>query len=347
MMNQEFKLQNARDGPEEHPSYLPAIAKTPNGAPIEKVYNILTKDEQLPSAEVFRGTATYNWVTTDGSITIRIRQCEEFEKVRKRFFKLFIFFLQKVVLQDFPDTMYFSLQELVDLGMYTRASSARRAVDAFARIQDLISVERTYKRKNHGKEEIITAHYGVFLTNIETDSKGVTCDPNNELISLAVCSQYTVLPRFVFKLNDNAYALAWYIFYMSRQKLSKISQTGYFHIGLDTIRRRLGLPSVGDIKNREYKKLIIDPILAAINELQIGFADDASSQCLHASIEIHDCRPDNIREWLQGYITVHMDASSSEGYQKYVKNAERRQRQIEMKKAQAQERALEISVSAL
>lgn len=326
-----------RDRPEEHPSYLHSIIKTPNGSPIEKVYSVLTCDEQLPSPTIFRGTATYTWSSTRESVCIRVRQHEEFERKRKPIFRMLMFFLQKAVALNHPDVMSFSLQELVTLGMFTRASSARRAVQEFARVQSLISIEYSYKRRNHGREELVTVTPGALFANIETSSKSITCVPNNDLISRALCTAYTILPHFVFGLNDNAYALTWYIFYLSRQRRRDLAAKGYFNISLDALRRRLGLPSADNVRNREYKKLIIDPILAAIGIIQERFASDDASRGLHISIEVHGCSSDNIREWLQGYVTIQMDISSSTAFQNVAKREEQRKARLENKRKKARE----------
>lgn len=345
-MIDEYTPDNPRDGPEEHPSYLPDIMKSPNGLPIGKLYSVLVDDDRLPAPIIFQGTATYEWMTPKNTVRIQIDHFEEFKKVRKPFLKLFMFFLNKTVNQGFPDIMNFSLNELVEIGMYTRASSARTAVVAFARTQGLIKIERTYKKNYKRKKETVFVHSDAFFSCIETDSKVVLCRPNNELISLAVCSEYTILPRFSFSLSNNGYLLVWYIFYLSRQNLLNIKEKGFFTISLGSIQCQLGLPSVRCIRNREYKKQIIDPILLAIHEVQDAFVNFDEAPDLHVSIEVHTCSTSNIEEWLNGYITIYMDNPTSKGYQKIINRAEQWQKNLEEKKERARKKALGESHSA-
>ena len=64
-----------------------------------------------------------------------------------------------------------------------------------------------------------------------------------------VLSFYTIIPKWAFKLKNNAYTLVRYIFYLARQNTEAIKEKGYFTISIRAVCAELNLPDMEETKN--------------------------------------------------------------------------------------------------
>lgn len=120
----------------------------------------VVKAEQYGNKVRFARTNKRNGTT----VIVEMDQADKYvNKTNKTFTKVLLFTLQKMTAQNFPLEVGFSLQELVDLGMYSTTSNAGRAVKDFFAQQKLTTLSGTVKKgrktvkKKAGYCSIITA----------------------------------------------------------------------------------------------------------------------------------------------------------------------------------------------
>ena len=130
----------------------------------------------------------------------------------------------------------FSLQELVDIGMYSTPQSARKGfrngIKTLQRI--LLTVKNKKARLETGGS--LVGGYKI---------KNSVCTVRlGENINWQVFTQYfTVLPKYYFRLSKRASTLLYNIFYYARQHTTDIAKQGYFTVSMKTIHTKMLLPS--------------------------------------------------------------------------------------------------------
>ena len=180
------------------------------------------------------------------TVIVEIDQADKYlRKTNKTFTKILLFALQKMTAQNNPLEVGFSLQELVDLGMYYDTSTARRAVKEFFSQQKLTTLSGTVKKgRKTVKEE-----GGILFYHYKINNGFVTLSVNENFNLDFIANYFTVFPRFAYALSNNAFSLVRYIFFLARQNTQAIKEKGTFTIKLDLIRENLGLPAPEDVKN--------------------------------------------------------------------------------------------------
>ena len=323
---------------------LPALAPVgsiPNGEVIHWLYRVIaaSKGGRLvqPSAgnrhEVITTIQTRDSLRfirenkqNGSTVVVEIEQADKYlQKTNKTFTKILLFALQKMTAQNNPPEVGFSLQELVDLGMYYDTSTARRAVKEFFAQQKLTTLSGTVKKgRKTVKEEggILFYHYKIHngFVNLSV----------NENFNLDFISTYfTVFPRFAYALSNNAFSLVRYIFFLARQNAQAIKDKGTFTISLDNVRENLGLPSVDEVNNRKYRQFIIDPIEKAIEEVEETLQNVPEAKEYGFTITPHGTDTNKIEEWLQGYLEIGLKGDFAETFIRLATKAEKDREQWE------------------
>lgn len=121
--------------------------------------------------------------------------------------------------------MQFPLQELIDIGYYSRPQSARRGFHDATDI--LISVKVKGNMKKSEKETTVTA-LEVLFTGANIKNGTCTIFLNERINWSFIASYYTILPKYSFKLSNIAFDLLLYIFNLARQNVKMIEKKGYF-----------------------------------------------------------------------------------------------------------------------
>lgn len=244
----------------------------------------------------------------------------------KTFVKLLIFSLQKMTDQNFPLEVGFSLQELVDLGVYENTSNARRAVKKFYEQQLDTPLSGTLKK---GKR-IINERESVLFYDLSFDYGGfVTLSANPKINMEFIANYFTVFPRFAYALNGNAFSLVHYIFFLARQKAQDIKDKGTFTISLEAVREYLGLPSVDEVNNRKHRQYIIEPIEKAIEEVEEALLNVPEAAEHGFTITPYGTDTSNIRQWLQGYLEIGLKGDFAETFVRLATKAEKDRAQWE------------------
>ena len=129
---------------------------------------------------------------------------------------------------------------------------------------------------------------------------------------------YQLIPDWMGHLSENAYRMAFYLFYRARK--APIAQDGTFRVRIEDIIQYIGLPTKEEVKNRNYDEAIMRPFNKAVEEIE-----SISGGSLQMEFEY-----DNINTFLSGQMTIGIDDTMSEYIQKIEKS--RSSKQLETKK---------------
>lgn len=323
---------------------LAPLGSLPNGEPINFLLRTLagakggrkpgnsktTRGEKVHLQKSKKGDSLKYTRTNKGdSIVIEIAQADKYiQKTSKTFSKVLLFTLQKMNAQNFPPEVGFSLQELVDLGMYSNTSNAGRAVKDFFAQQSNTILSGTVK---HGKKTI-TEEGGVLFYHYRLNNGFVSLSVNENFNMSFIANYFTVFPRFAYALSNNAFSLIRYIFYLARQNTDKIKSKGTFTISLEAVRENLGLPSVEDVKQRRYRQQIIEPIEKAIEEIEVALENVPEAQEYGFTITPKGTETSNIGQWLTGYLEIGLRGDFAETFVRIATKAEEERKQWEKAK---------------
>ena len=281
---------------------------------------------------------------TGSTFVVEIDQADKYlSKTNKTFTKVMMFALQKMTAQNFPLEVGFSLQELVDLGMYSTTSNAGRAVKEFFKQQKKTTLSGTVKR---GKKTI-HEEGGILFYHYRLENGFVTLSVNENFNMEFIAPYFTVFPRFAYALSNNAFTLVRYIFFIARQNAQAIKDKGKFTISLENIRENLGLPSPEEVKNRRYRQLIIDPIANAIEEIEDALQNVPEAKEYGFTITPYGTDTSSINEWLKGYLEIGLNGDFAETFIRLATKAEKdrtqweRVKQAELARIAAREEAKE------
>lgn len=322
---------------------LPPLGSAPNGDPVNYLLRVMSNGDRLRHSNINRhegivkrekgNSVRYSKINrSNGSvITVEIKEADKYlSKTNKTFKKILFFTLQKLVSQNDPAVVGFTLQEMVDLGMYSSPSNALRGVKDFYDQQLNTKLIGTWKK---GQRKIAESG-GILFYQYQIANGYVQFSVNEHFNLDFIASYYTVFPRFAYALSNNAFSLVRYIFFLARQNVDRIKSTGKFSVSLEAIRENLGLPAPEDVKNRRYKQLIIGPVEQTIKEIEE--AAKTVPEAREYGFTIAPIIPDtnNINKWLNGYLEIGLSGDFAE---KFVQLA--LAKEAEAEKAAAAKRA--------
>ena len=128
-----------------------------------------------------------------------------------------------------------------------------------------------------------------------------------ENVRLFLTQYYQLIPDWMGQLSENAYRLAYYLYYRARK--APLDEEGNFLVRVEDIIQYIGLPTKEDVKNRNYDEAIIRPFNKAVEEIE-----SIANGSIHMSFDY-----DNINSFLAGKMTVGID----ETMQDYAHKLER------------------------
>ena len=134
---------------------------------------------------------------------------------------------------------------------------------------------------------------------------------------------YQLIPDWMGHLSENAYRMAFYLFYRARK--APISPDRTFRVRVEDIIQYIGPPTKEEVKNRNYDEAIMRPFNKAVEEIE-----NISGGSLQMSFEY-----DNINTFLSGQMTVGIDDTVSGYIQKIDKT--KTSKQLETKKKRAKQ----------
>lgn len=119
---------------------------------------------------------------------------------------------------------------------------------------------------------------------------------------------YQLIPEWMGQLSENAYRMAFYLFYRARQAPLQDDETS-FRIRVEDVITYIGLPAKDEVKNRNYDEAILRPFNKAADEIQ---------RLSGGSLRI-DYDKSNINAFLSSQLTVGIDQTMKD----YVKKLEK------------------------
>lgn len=136
---------------------------------------------------------------------------------------------------------------------------------------------------------------------------------------------YQLIPDWMGHLSENAYRMAFYLFYRARK--APIGQDGTFRVRIEDIINYIGLPTKEEVKNRNYDEAIVRPFNKAVEEIET-----ISAGSLQMSFDY-----DNINTFLTGQMTVGIDDTVNGYIQKIEKSKTAKQLESRKKRERPQE----------
>ena len=321
---------------------LPPLGSVPNGDPLNFLLRVMSgkqeyitdnrsnRHERITKVQKGNTIRIIKANPAKGSqISVEIRNANKYlNKANKTFIKILFFVLQKMNEQHYPLEVGFTLQELVELEMYSSTKNAWRGVQEFIKQQSDIFLTGLLKRKDDTEIEV-KGNAGLLFYNVSLDNGYVRISVNDKFNFDFIASAYTVFPRFAYKLkNINAFNLVVYIFFIARQHLKDIKDKGQFTINLDAVRSRLGLPAPENVKNRRYRQLIIEPIETAIEEIEEALKTLPEAKECSFTITPVGTDTSNINQWLDGYLEIQLKNDFAQKFIKLAKEFESTQEKV-------------------
>ena len=140
---------------------------------------------------------------------------------------------------------------------------------------------------------------------------------------------YQLIPDWMGHLGENAYRMAFYLFYRARK--APLQEDGTFRVRVEDIVSYIGLPTKDEVKNRNYDEAIMRPFNKAVEEIE-----SVSGGSLQMNFDY-----DNINTFLAGQMTVGVDDNMTEYIQKLektksVKQLDAKKKRTKKEKEEAQ-----------
>lgn len=200
--------------------------------------------------------------------------------------------------------IFISLNDLVKQGIYKQISSARRGC------KDMLNIfmQIDFCGEIHTSNSIITQpNFAPLFSSKEIKNNICIIELNPSFNWELFGIFFMDIPEWIFKLPANqSFFLAFYIFFLKRQKSKEICEDGYFTISLRAIQATLQLPSEQKCSrpSREIKDVIVSAV-EAINAATLPENTDFYIEVLNNNR--------NIFEWLQkGHLKVFVSGKYAE-----------------------------------
>ena len=309
-------------------------------------------NETISLPTKYNNTLTYIRTTKNSRLEVKIRHISEFIKHREKYRSVLLFVLRKMHKQGYPPTVKISLDEMVELGMYESAKTAKVALLDFIEWQRDVGfsgkISKGQKKISSMKHEVTPDDAdemgGIMLGNYYCKNNYVFIDVSINFNTDFLSTYYTHMHKNGHELKGDALMLYFYISALARQKsnLKKIHETGCFAISIESIRVFLNLPSVKEVyksKGRKYKEEIIIPIESAIDEISEVIKETPEAQnlgfTLTAITKYYDT--DNYMDFLEGKLEIGMAGEYAKPFIDIAEKSEkkRRQRERAIEKAKA------------
>ena len=266
------------------------------------------------------------------TVSVEIKNIDELSKTGMRFFVLAMIKANEQIIHDGKlsrEYITFSLQELVDIGMYACERSAR---EGFCTAISALTSLKVMGKITKGKRKTLIEDLSVLFVKGSVKKNECHLYMNPYINWNFLVQYFTQIPRYFFRLSDNTAKLLYYICYLARQNTQSIAEKGYFTIKFRAIQNLMNLPSEqGNPKPQETIKL---PIEKAIKEIETEQSKSSEKQEF-SMIPIYNEKM-KMSEYLdEGYLLITMKGQFSKNLidlqnQKLLKllQSEKRQERI-------------------
>ena len=239
----------------------------------------------------------------NSTLTVEIEDISKLVRTGMRFFILSMIKANEQILHDGKisrEYITFSLQELIDKGMYSSVRSARRG---FLTARDALTSLKVRGEIPKGRKKTSIDDLSVLFIRgrIENNQCYLYMNPYVDWNFLA--QYFTKIPKYFFALSDNSAKLLYYIFYLARQNTQNIAEKGCFSIKFRAIHNLLMLPS--EKGNPKPQETIRTPIEKAICEIETEHSRMYGNQEF-SMLSVYDEKM-KISEYLdEGYLKIYM-----------------------------------------
>lgn len=231
--------------------------------------------------------------------------------------RLLIYTLMKGNAQNWRNnTASFSIQEYMDwAGVRSRDAAYRQLKKDMQSITNVKLTAESYKKYFES----------FYITHLATEAS-VKKYTGEIQISFAenvrhfLTQYYQLIPDWMGRLSENAYRMAFYLFYRARK--APIDDEGSFLVRVEDIIQYIGLPTKEEVRNRNYDESIIRPFNKAVEEIEA-----AANGSLRMDFDY-----DNINTFMAGKMTVGIDDTMTDYLQKLERT--RAAKQLEGKRKQ-------------
>jgi len=261
----------------------------------------VSKNMKVKTEETRNGKYLLSYTGSNESYEISVDNVQAWKRKHSiQLRKAFNFILIKANQQNYPDKIYFQLDDYMKKTGITSKDAA--FISAKRELETLLGFKVTGVRKR-GKKEIRHAVEYVFTgRDISYNECYVKCMPGHVQM---LCQYFTLLPQWAGELKTKAYDLIDYIYYLARQKNNQdnLSRFGHFNISLSAINSRIGGHDPNE--TRRHTEYIINPILDAIDEIE---KTQKNGELKITPIYDHDYK--NAHDFLEGYLRIEMEESA-------------------------------------
>ena len=271
---------------------------------------------------------------SSSNIAVEIEDINKLLKTGMRFFILSMIKANEQILHSGKisrEYITFSLQELVDNGMYSSIRSARRG---FLTARDALTSLKVRGQIQKGRKKTSIDDLSVLFIRgrIENNQCYLYMNPYVDWNFLA--QYFTKIPKYFFGLSDNAAKLLYYIFYLARQNTQNIAEKGCFSIKFRAIHNLLNLPS--EKGNHKPQETIKTPIEKAIDEIETEHSKMYENQEF-SILPVYDQKM-KISEYLdEGYLKISLKGTFATDFidqnnkkeQKIIQSEKRKEKIVE------------------
>lgn len=271
----------------------------PNNKELQTVQNVFVSNDDLPlfisrSELLNRNTAmsfirngkikkiviasTYKDSKENSTITLYMPNIDFISANNDKFSKVFTFILAKINEQAidknanklYKDYITFSLQELVELGIYKNVKSAKDGINKVYKklYETKIKIINKNNKWNMEKETGLFRNDKEKITDIEHRKNYYKIYLNKgSIFTYLDYIYFTIIPKWAYVLSNRAFLLTKLIFERARQSTyNKETKTVEFNVSMRLIQRNLNLPD--EEKTLKHLQLIKKPILESIEQIE-------------------------------------------------------------------------------
>ena len=238
------------------------------------------------------------------------------------------------------DYISFPLQELVDYGLYSRLSGARKGFAIGTDALTSIKIKGTIRKTKKSTATIQALE--VPFTGAKIENNQCFIYLNNRIDWKFLAQYFTKIPKYYFKLSNRASDLLYYIFYLARQHTNEIAERGYFTVRFWAIHSLLQLPDPSTARNpqRDIKEVIENAITEIETEHNTTYGNKELSFALVYSEQA------GISEYLDnGYLKVSLSGAFAEFFIEQSHTRESKIDREEKKQARIEEKAKAINIA--
>lgn len=272
------------------------------------------------------GEYTATFENNQGTTTIIFENVDDLVKrYDKSLKKIFAFLLQRANQTYFHEAC-FSLDELVEIGIYSNTDSARVGLNKAMKKLTSIKISGEVKK---GKK-VVKNGLHVLFTGYEIERGYCTVYINPKFNIPFIAQYFTLLPNWSYRLNNKAFSLIEYIFYLARQTANtkNLKEKGHFNIGFSAINDYLQQPTPKETKN--HTRDIIDPILNAITEIEEAQEDTSFTFTPRYNFDYK-----NAVEFLKGYLQIEFTGEALEYFIARANDQEQEFKKVQKRKEKA------------